>query len=70
MGVRLKQLTQGTQMKITTQDFRAAKAAAKKVIADTSLAHHKAIDVLAERCPTASQELINDMAWQCVMAAR
>lgn len=62
-------------MKVTTQDFRAAKNAVKKImvegfICDTSKAHRVAIDTLTARCPNASPELIQDMAWQCVLAAR
>ena len=56
-------------MKITTSDFRAAKTAVKN-IADTSLAHRVAIETLTVRCPNASIELVTDMAWQVVMAAR
>lgn len=62
---------------ITTQDFRAAKSAAKKLIkswggyvADSAKAHAAAMDVLRSRCPQAGEKLITDMGWQCVMAAR
>ena len=58
-------------MKITTADFNAAKKQVKSVgVADSSLAHRKAIEVLTARCPRASAELIGDMAWQVVLAAR
>jgi hypothetical protein len=58
-------------MKVTNQDFAAAKKAVKKVgTADVSLAHKTAMQVLADRCKSASAELIQDMGWQAVLAAR
>ena len=58
-------------MKITSQDFAAAKNAVKKVgTADTSLAHRVAMESLTSRCPKANQELIQDMGWQVVLATR
>ena len=58
-------------MKVTTADFNAAKKQVKTVgVADTSLAHRVAIEVLTVRCPQASAELIGDMAWQVVLSAR
>lgn len=57
-------------MKITNKDFSEAKKAAKKDIADSSKAHRNAIECLTARCPNASLELIADVAWQCVLAAR
>lgn len=56
--------------KITTNDFRAAKREAKKVIADVSAAHRVALETLTRLCPRAGAPLLQDMAWQCVMAAR
>lgn len=57
--------------KVTTQDFQAAKKAAKKEgRGDHSAQHSAAIAILRERCPLANDELIADMAWQAVLAAR
>ena len=57
--------------KITNQDFAAAKKAVKAVgTVDISLASKTAINILTERCPNASAELITDMAWQVVLASR
>lgn len=56
--------------KITTNDFRTAKKEAKKVIADVSAAHRVAMETLTRLCPNAGPVLIQDMAWQVVMAAR
>jgi hypothetical protein len=58
-------------MKITNQDFAAAKKAVKNHgTADSSAAHRIAIEVLTARCPLADATLINDMAWQVFMCAR
>jgi hypothetical protein len=59
-----------TKMKVTPQDFRAAKKAAKTTFTDVSLAHRRAMEVLRERCPQAGPELIQDMAMEAVRAAR
>jgi hypothetical protein len=56
-------------MKVTKQDFAVAKKAIKG-IADTSRAHLIAIETLTQRCPGVSENLIQDAAWQVVMAAR
>jgi hypothetical protein len=58
-------------MKITNQDFAAAKKAVKKVgTADCSRAHRVAMEILRERCPNACDALITDMGWQVVLCAR
>ena len=60
-------------MKTTNQDFAAAKSAARKTLkatGDTSAAHRAAMDVLAARRPAACLALVQDMGWQCVLAAR
>jgi methylmalonyl-CoA mutase cobalamin-binding subunit len=58
-------------MTISNQDFAAAKKAVKKVgTADVSLAHKTAMQVLADRCKSAGAELIQEMGWQVVLAAR
>lgn len=60
-------------MKITINDFRAAKNAVNAdddAKCDCSRAHRIAIETLASRCPNASIELVADMAWQVVLAAR
>ena len=61
----------GKQMKVSNKDFAAAKSAAKKIgHGDHSAQHSAAMRVLSDRCPAASEELIADMAWQAVLAAR
>ena len=57
-------------MKVTTEDFEAAKKAVKAAGAvDSSAKHRIAIEVLRSRCPKAGVELVADMAWEVVLAA-
>ena len=57
-------------MKASTDHFKAAIKAAKKVIADSSAAHRVAYDYLAANMPNACESLLQDLSWQAVLAAR
>ena len=56
-------------MKITKQEFAVAKKAVRG-IADSSEAHRVAMETLTASCPKAGLELVQDMAWQVVLATR